>query len=207
MRISRLRKRLQPLSVALSLAITLSGCAGPKQSLPVPPAYDYDYVIGPLDSLSIFVWRNPELSRGVTVRPDGKFSAPLVEDIVASGKTSTQLAREMELVLSKYVRDPLVTVMVGGFNGVFENQIRVVGEAVQPRSLPYQANITLLDVMISVGGLTDFASGNNAQLVRTVNGKQVQTTVRLEDLLQDGDISANVKMAPGDILIIPEAWF
>ena len=191
--------------------LILSGCA---QQLPyadsstaLAEADEYEYIIGPGDSLSIFVWRNPELSRSVTVRPDGKISAPLVEDLVANGKTSTALAREIESVLETYVRDPLVTVIVGGFSGVFDTQVRVVGEAVQPRAIPYQANMTLLDLMISVGGLTDFAAGNNARLVRKVDGQQEAMLVRIEDLLKAGDITANVNIAPGDILIIPEAWF
>jgi len=168
---------------------------------------DYTYIIGPGDNLNIFVWRNPELTQSVPVRPDGKISVPLVEDLQASGKTSTELAREVEEVLSTYVKDPLVTVIVGGFVGVFGDQIRVVGEAAQPQALPYRAQMTVLDVMIAVGGLTEFAAGNNARLIRSVNGKQEIGALRLEDLLRDGDISANVPVVPGDILIIPEAWF
>ncbi len=191
-------------------AITLAaGCASPPyaDSLPEAQIAEYDYIIGPGDNLGIFVWRNPELSQTVEVRPDGKISAPLVEDLVASGKTATALAREIEEVLSTYVRDPLVTVIVSNFQGVFDTQIRVVGEAAQPTALPYKANMSLLDVMIAVGGLTEFAAGNKARLVRTVNGEQQEMIVRIEDLLKSGDISANVKIAPGDIVIIPEAWF
>lgn len=191
-------------------AITLAaGCASTPyaDSLPEAQIAEYDYIIGPGDNLGIFVWRNPELSQTVEVRPDGKISAPLVEDLVASGKTATALAREIETVLSTYVRDPLVTVIVSNFQGVFDTQIRVVGEAAQPTALPYRANMTLLDVMIAVGGLTEFAAGNKARLVRTVNGDQQEMIVRIEDLLKSGDISANVKIAPGDIVIIPEAWF
>ena len=195
------------------IVVLLSGCeylpflSEPSEPLPEPTEYGYDYVIGPGDSLSIFVWRNPELSQSATVRPDGKITVPLVEDLVASGKTSTELAREIEEVLATYIREPLVTVMVGGFRGVYENEVRVLGEAANPQALPYRANMTLLDLMVAVGGLTEFAAGNKARLVRTVEGEQRETVVRLEDLIKDGDIGANVKLAPGDILIIPEAWF
>ena len=167
----------------------------------------YNYIVGPGDNLGIFVWRNPELSQTVQVRPDGKVSAPLVEDLDAAGKTSTELAREIEEILSTYVRDPLVTVIVSGFRGVFDTQVRVVGEAAEPRAVPYRDNMTLLDLMIEVGGLTEFADGNKARLVRTFNGEQEQMLVRIDDLLKDGDISANVNIAPGDVVIIPESWF
>lgn len=171
-----------------------------------PPA-DYTYLIGPGDSLNIFVWRNPEVSQSVTVRPDGKISTPLVEDLIAAGKTPSDLAREVEEVLSQYIKDPLVTVIVGGFSGLYNEQIRVVGEAAQPQALPYRSHMTVLDVMIAVGGLTDFADGNKTVVTRSIDGEQVQLTIRLEDLIKDGDVSANVAMHPGDILIIPEAWF
>ena len=187
----------------------LAGCApGPSaDQLPVVDPADYDYIIGPGDSLGIFVWRNPELSRSVPVRPDGKISVPLVEDLPASGKTATELAREIEEVLGTYVKEPLVTVIVGGFQGVYDTQIRVLGEATSPRALPYRDKMTVLDVMIAVGGLTEFAAGKKARLVRTVDGDQHQAVLRLEDLVKDGDISANVAVAPGDVIIIPEAWF
>lgn len=210
MRVSDSLRQISTLAVAVCLATALAGCGRTpqrQQRLPEPASYEYDYVIGPLDDLLIFVWRNPELSRTVTVRPDGKFSAPLVEDLLASGKTPTQLAREIEVALSRYIRDPLVTVMIGGFQGVFEKQVRVVGEAASPQALPYRSNMTILDVMIAVGGLTEFAAGNRAKLVRAVNGRQLEMSVRLEDLIRDGDMTANVHMVPGDILIIPEAWF
>jgi polysaccharide export outer membrane protein len=188
----------------------LAACSNdPQPGAETLPAYgqDYEYVIGPGDGLSIFVWRNPELSRGVTVRPDGKLSVPLVEDLVAAGKTSTQLAREIEEVLGTYIKEPLVTVIVGGFSGVYDTQVRVLGEATSPTALPYRDQMTMLDVMIAVGGLTEFADGNKAQLVRVIDGEQHQARVRLEDLIKDGDISANVPVAPGDVIIIPEAWF
>jgi len=201
-------------AVILVAGVGLSSCAGYNKeqvnaggNLSEPAAYEYDYTIGPGDDLQIFVWRNPELSQAAKVRPDGKISSPLVEDMLASGKTSTQLARDIEGVLSKYVRDPQVTVIVSGFQGVYGEQIRVVGEATTPQALPYRAGMTLLDVMITVGGLTQYASGNRAKIVRNVGGQQREIRARLEDLIQDGDISANLRMAPGDIVIIPEAWF
>ncbi len=165
------------------------------------------YLIGPGDTLNIFVWRNPDLSTAVPVRPDGRITIPLVEDLQASGKTPTQLARDIEKALARYVKDPLVTVMVTGFIGPYSQQIRVVGEAAQPQALPYRDRMTLLDVMIAVGGLTEFAAGNRARLVRIVDGKQQILELRLDDLLKDGDISANIPMLPGDTLIIPESWF
>jgi polysaccharide export outer membrane protein len=164
---------------------------------------EYNYLIGPLDTLNIIVWRNPELSMSVPVRPDGKVSVPLVEDLPAIGKTSTQLARDIEKQLSKYVRDPVVTVIVTGFNGPYSQQIRVVGEAAKPQALPYRQKMTVLDVMIAVGGLTDFADGNHASILRG----GTQYGVRLADLIRRGDVSANVEMKPGDVLIIPQSWF
>ena len=197
------------LVASCALALT-AGCGSSEPSvheLPWKSSSEYDYVIGPGDELEIFVWRNPDLTRTVTVRPDGKISVPLVEDMAAADKTATQLAREIEGALSKYVRDPLVTVIVSGFEGVYQNQVRVVGQATDPRALPYRDNMTLLDVMIAVGGLTEFADGNRSKLVRTVDGETMQATVRLEDLIRNGDISANAPVAPGDVIIIPEAWF
>ena len=201
-------------SVALVLvtALTLmaAGCGSSGTSphnLPWRAPVDYDYIIGPGDNLNIFVWRNPELSQSVPVRPDGKISVPLVEDLPAAGKTATQLAREVETTLSKYIRDPLVTVIVSNFEGVYETQVRVVGQATAPRALPYRDNMTLLDVMIAVGGLTEFAAGNRSKLVRRVDGETLEATVRLQDLIQEGDITANIPVAPGDVIIIPEAWF
>ena len=167
---------------------------------------DYTYIIGAGDSLNIIVWRNPELSMAVPVRPDGKVAAPLVEEIVAQGKTSTELARDVEKQLSKYVRDPVVTVLVTGFVGPYSEQIRVVGEAARPQFLNYKKNMTLLDVMIAVGGLTDFAAGNKATILRTGDGGK-QYAVRLKDLIKRGDVSANVEMKAGDILVIPQSLF
>lgn len=192
----------------LALMGVLTGCTAPPDAGNLPSyGGDYEYIIGPGDNLQIFVWRNPELSRDVPVRPDGKISVPLVENLVASGKTPSALAREIEEVLSTYIKEPLVTVILGGFQGVYDTQIRVVGEATQPRALPYNDDMTLLDVMIAVGGLTEFADGNRSKIVRSVEGETHVAVVRIEDLIEDGDISANIAMAPGDVLIIPESWF
>jgi polysaccharide export outer membrane protein len=159
-----------------------------------------------LDSVTVIVWRNQELSTSVPVRPDGKITAPLIEDLPALGKDSTTLARDIEKALSKYIRDPVVTVIVTGFNGPYPEQIRVVGEAQKPQALPYRQGMTLLDLMIAVGGLTDFADGNNASIMRTSEGGK-QYSVRLKDLIKRGDISANVDVKPGDILLVPQSWF
>lgn len=191
----------------LFLLALLGACATSYPSAPAKVATpDYNYIIGPLDNLQIIVWRNPDLSMNVPVRPDGKVSVPLVEDLQAQGKNSTQLARDIEKALSKYIRDPVVTVVVTGFNGPYSEQIRVVGEATRPQALPYRQQMTLLDVMIAVGGLTDFADGNNATVVRIGEGGG-QYRVRLKDLIRDGDVSANIEMKPGDVLIIPQSWF
>ncbi len=167
---------------------------------------EYNYLIGPLDTLHIIVWRNQELSMTVPVRPDGKVSVPLVEDLPALGKNSTQVARDIERALGKFIRDPVVTVLVTSFVGPYSEQIRVVGEAARPQALPYRQKMTLLDVMIAVGGLTDFADGNRASILRTSDGGR-QYGVRLKDLIRRGDVSANVEMKPGDVLIIPQSWF
>jgi polysaccharide export outer membrane protein len=194
---------------AITLAAFLASCANTPTYPPAPatlPDVDYSYIVGPGDGLSIIVWRNPELTMSVTVRPDGKVSAPLVDELVAQGKTSVQLAREIEQVLGKFVRDPIVTVLVSGFVGPYSEQIRVVGEAAKPQFLPYKNKMTLLDVMIAVGGLTDFAAGNRATILRGAEGNK-QYSVRLQDLIKRGDTSANVEMRPGDILIIPQSYF
>jgi polysaccharide biosynthesis/export protein len=194
------------------LALTLAGLLSACSSVTLPPApvqaqtADYSYVIGAGDNLNIIVWRNPELSMSVPVRPDGKVSAPLVDELVAQGKTSIQVARDIEKKLSTYVRDPVVTVIVTGFVGPFSEQIRVVGEAARPQFLPYRQRMSLLDVMIAVGGLTDFADGNKAVIQRTSEGDK-QYSVRLKDLIKRGDVGANVEMRPGDILIIPQSLF
>jgi len=194
--------------VAMAGALVLAGCGTPKYPpAPVNAATpDYRYVIGPGDSINIIVWRNPEISQSVTVRPDGRITTPLIDELYALGRNPKDLAREIEKELSKYIRDPVVTVIVGGFIGPFSEQIRIVGEAARPQALPYRQDMTLLDLMIVVGGLTDFADGNRAVLVRTKEGGK-QYTVRIKDLLKRGDISANVDVKPGDILIIPQSWF
>ncbi len=168
---------------------------------------NYRYLIGPGDSLSISVWGSPEASGTYTVRPDGMVSTALVDDLVVSGKTPTALAREIEKELSTYIRDPIVSVFVQGFVGPFSEQVRIMGEALEPRAINYKENMTLFDVMIEVGGLTDFADGNNARLIRVINNEQKQFVLKMDDLLRDGDIQANVDILPGDIIIIPEAWF
>lgn len=194
---------------ALALCVTvLSGCASQHTPLVTTGAApDSEYRIGPGDSVSINVWRNPEVSQTVPVRPDGKITAPLVEDLDASGKTPTQLARDVEKALAKYIQQPNVTVVVTGFVGTYDQQIRVIGQAAKPQSLAYRRDMSLMDVLIAVGGVTEFAAGNRASIVRKIDGKQEQLQVRLSDLIKDGDISANVYMRPGDILIIPESFF
>ena len=157
--------------------------------------------------MDVIVWRNPEVSMAVPVRPDGKITTPLVEDLPASGKTSTQLARDIEQALSKYIQQPVVTVVVTEFVGPYTEQIRVIGEATKPQALPYREEMTLMDVLIEVGGITDFAAGNKARIIRNIEGKQQQFRVRLDDLIRDGDISANVPMRQGDVLVIPESFF
>ena len=182
-----------------------TGTLGPVDGS--PPADASEYVIGPLDTLNIFVWRNPDVSLSIPVRPDGKISTPLIEDMQAANKTPTQLARDIEKALSKYIQDPIVTVMVSNFNGPPSRQIRVVGEATKPQAIAYRDNMTLLDVMVEVGGLTEFAAGNRASLLRIESGEQKQYSVRLADLIKKGDASANAPVKPGDVLIIPESWF
>ncbi|MCP5172692.1 MAG: polysaccharide biosynthesis/export family protein [Pseudomonadales bacterium] len=200
------------LAVCPVLAVlVISGCGSTHSELSstggdVPP--DYDYVIGPGDSMEIFVWGNEELTvNNVQVRPDGKITTRLVENIQASGKTPSQLARDIEAAYSEYVKSAVVSVIVGGFQGVPSQQVRVIGEAANPLKVPYSKHMTLLDLMVEVGGLTEFADGNDAVLVRQFGGEQKTYNIRLADLLENGDISANVPLFPGDIVIIPEAWF
>lgn len=196
-------------AAGLLAAAILAGCANTNDLPPAPmqaAATDYTYIIGAGDSVNIIVWRNPELSMSVPVRPDGKIAAPLVDEVMAQGKTSVELARDVEKVLAKYVRDPIVTVLVNGFVGPYSEQIRVLGEAARPQALPYKSKMTVLDVMIAVGGLTDFAAGNSATILRTSEGNK-QYSVRLRDLVKRGDVAANVEMRPGDILIIPQSFF
>ncbi len=196
--------------------LTLPGCGIGPFSHGAPPKVEKsavkvpdDYIIGSGDSLSVFVYRNPDLSEGaVAVRPDGRISTPLIEDIAAAGKTPTQLAREIEQRLGKYIQDPNVTVIVRGFIGPPDRQVRVIGEATDPIAIPYRDHMTLLDVMIATKGLTKYAAGNRAMIVRLEpGGKQQTIKVRLSDLIKDGDISQNIDMDPGDTLIVPQSWF
>jgi len=201
----------------MALALPLAACDSNNAGTTVSAASlakpdnkpSEDYVIGSGDQLSIFVYRNPDLSEaGVAVRPDGRISTPLIEDIVAAGKTPTQLGREIEKRLSKYIQDPNVTVIVRGFVGPPDRQVRVIGEATDPIAIPYREHMTLLDVMIATKGLTKYAAGNRAVIVRIdAKGKQQSIRVHLSDLIKDGDISQNIEMAPGDTLIIPQSWF
>lgn len=204
------RSRLATLAVGLALAAVLGGCASTRPIAPnqvqANAANVPDYRIGPLDTLQIFVWQAPEFSVTVPVRPDGRISTPLIEDLTASGKTPTELARDVEERLKLYVTDPLATVIVTNFAGPFDQQVRVVGQATKPAAVPYRANMTVLDLMIEVGGLTEFAAGNRAVLARG-SGSSQTFHVRLDDLLKDGDITANVPVMPGDVVIIPQSWF
>lgn len=205
--------RLVASAILIGLVLTaMVGCTtGPTASL--PPASQQggvsEYRIAPGDTLAVFVWNNPDLSvKEVPVRPDGKITTPLAEDVKASGKTSADLAREIEERLARFVKYPQVSVTVTEFVGMYSEQIRVIGEATEPQSQPFREGMTVLDVVIAVGGLTEFADGNKALLVRNVAGEQQTFRIRLHDLINKGDISANVDMVPGDILIIPEAsWF
>jgi polysaccharide export outer membrane protein len=205
-------RRLRGVVCFLAFAL-LAGCAS-HPSAPIGasgaavPDEQSAYVIGPTDTLSIHVWRQPELSTPVVVRPDGKISVPLIEDLQAAGRTPSELSRDITKVLSEYVQDPKVTVIVTNFVGPFDRQIRVVGEAARPQAIPFRRNMTVLDVMIAVGGLTDYAAGNRAVIVRrAANGAQQSYNVKLDDLLKDGDVEANAYVLPGDVIIIPQSWF
>ena len=194
--------------LAAACALALGGCATRGGQQPIETQVtDAQYLIGPGDSVNIIVWRNPEVSMAVPVRPDGKITTPLVEDLPAAGKTSTELARDIEKALAKYIQQPVVTVVITNFVGNYSEQIRVIGQATKPQALPYRRDMSLMDVMIAVGGTTEFAAGNRASLIRNVDGKQQRFNVRLDDLVKDGDISANVPMRPGDVLVIPESFF
>jgi len=193
--------------VVIGLATLVAACTTTYPPAPREAATsDFQYRIGPLDTVNIIVWRNPELSLTVPVRPDGKLTTPLVDDVPAIGKTPTELAKDIETALAKYIRDPVVTVVVTTFVGPASAQIRVIGEAARPQILAFRRNLTLLDVMIAVGGLTDFADGNHATIYRADEGGK-SYGVRLQDLVKRGDVTANVDMRPGDILIIPQSWF
>ena len=206
----------QSLACAALASLALTGCATSRGPQLAPANFvanqegpGEDYVIGPLDQLTVHVWRNDELGAKVQVRPDGRITTPLVSDMPAVGKTPTMLAEDIRLALSQYIAEPLVTVIVNKFAGTFSQQVRVVGATEKPASLPYRANMTLLDAMISVGGLSEFASGNRAKLVRfdKSTGHQHEYGLRLADLLKKGDSQANVMLMPGDVIIIPESMF
>lgn len=197
-------------SAVVGSSLLLAACSSTGNYPPAPrqvaEAADTRYKIGPLDTLNVVVWRNPELSGLVSVRPDGFMSSPLVDDMQAAGKTPAELSRAIEKALAKLIREPVVSVVVTSFQGVYSEQVRIVGEATRPQSVPFRQNMTILDVMIQAGGLTDFADGNGAVLVRGSEGGK-QYAVRLKDLLKRGDISANVAIRPGDIIIVPQSWF
>ena len=203
---------------AVLLATTmLTGCMSGGTRPELPPAAFVatkeqpgdEYVIGPLDSLQIFVWRNPELSAKVQVRPDGRITTPLINDMPAVGKTPAMLADDMKLALTEYIKDPIVSVIVDGFSGTYSQQVRIVGATEKPAALPYRANMTLLDAMIAVGGLSEYAAGNRARLIRydRATGKQREYQLNINRLLKNGDSTANVRLEPGDVIIIPESMF
>lgn len=207
-------RTVQKFSFLCLVVLAVYGCAGgtlpatetviPEQPTTVQEA---SYRIGPGDTLEVFVWRNPEISTTVQVRPDGMISTPLVEDMVAVGKTPTQLARDIEEVLATYIRSPAVNIIVSGFQGTPADMVRVVGQALNPQAIPFREGMTILDVMITVGGLGEFAAGNRAKLVRKIDGESMEYRIRLSDLLNKGDIRQNVEVRPGDVIIIPEAIF
>ncbi|CAM4028221.1 XrtA/PEP-CTERM system exopolysaccharide export protein [Novosphingobium lubricantis] len=205
------------LGLALCAGLALSGCNGVSSGPQLPPASfvalqegpGEEYVIGPLDELTIFVWRNPELGASVQVRPDGRITTPLITDMPAVGKTPSMLSEDIKLQLSQYIQEPIVSVIVNKFAGTFSQQVRIVGATEKPASIPFRANMTLLDAMIAVGGLSEFAAGNKARLIRfdKQSGKQKEYAVRIGDLLRKGDTKANVLLMPGDVIIIPESAF
>ncbi|WP_165938566.1 XrtA/PEP-CTERM system exopolysaccharide export protein [Parafrankia sp. BMG5.11] len=205
-------------SMVAAASLALSGCASSGTDNQLPPAAfvsmqqgpGEDYVIGPLDELTINVWRNPELSaEKIQVRPDGRITTPLVNDMPAVGKTPAMLSQDIKLRLSQYIEDPLVSVIVTDFAGTFSQQIRVIGATEKPASIPFRANMTVLDAMIAVGGLSEFAAGNRAKLIRFDKqaGRQREYALRLGDLLKKGESEANVMLQPGDVIIIPESMF
>lgn len=194
--------------LALLAAMLASGCGSAPVATPLAEPREADrYIIGPGDTLNVTVWRHPDLSASVPVRPDGLITTPLVEDVRASGMTPTELARAMEEQIGRFIVDPVVTVVVTGFAGPYSRQIRVIGQAAEPRALQYRENMTVMDVMIEVGGLTDFAAGNRAKIIRHEHGRRQEIPVKLDRLINRGDIRANVPMKPGDTLLIPERFF
>jgi polysaccharide export outer membrane protein len=212
----RFTGRFNSLTLLASSGLALNGCmSGGRSELP-PAAFvasheqpGEEYIIGPLDQLNIFVWRNPELSAKVQVRPDGRITTPLISDMPAVGKTPAMLADDMKIALGEYIKDPIVSVIVENFSGTYSQQVRIVGATAKPASIPYRANMTLLDAMIAVGGLSEYAAGNRAKLVRydRNTGKQREYNIKLSSLLKNGDSSANVRLEPGDVIIIPESMF
>lgn len=196
---------------AVAIGLVLSGCSNgsPGDAAAGTPtaSEEASYLIGPGDKLNVFVWQNPDLSVNVPVRPDGRISIPLLQDVEAAQKTPTQLADEIRQGLSAYLREPHVTVIVTDFVGPYSRQVRVIGEAAEPKAIPYRTDMSVLDVMIAVGGLTQFAAGNRAVIVRKTSEEKRELAVRLDDLLKDGDMSANVPVMPGDVLVIPQSWF
>ena len=214
MRLSQIAGKLLVLA---GLTLAVGGCAtggsgpelAPAQFVAMQEGPSEEYVIGPLDELTIHVWRNDELGASVQVRPDGRITTPLVFDMPAVGKTPTMLAEDIRLQLSQFISEPLVTVIVNKFAGTFSQQVRVIGATAQPASIPYRANMTLLDAMISVGGLSEYAAGNRSKLIRfdRSTGSQREYSLRLSDLLRRGDSEANVMLMPGDVIIIPESMF
>lgn len=213
----RTKVSLKPLLASAAIGLLLSGCAGgpsgntlePARATPLQEGPSEEYVIGPLDKLTVHVWRNDELGAEVQVRPDGRITTPLVADMPAVGKTPTMLAEDIRLQLSQYIQEPIVTVIVNEFVGTFNQQVRIVGATAEPASIPYRANMTLLDAMIAVGGLSEFAAGNRARLVRfdRETGEQREYDLRINDLLRRGDTDANVLLRGGDVIIIPESFF
>ncbi len=201
-------------------ALALAGCASTGRSGQSLPAASFvgegnadqvseNYLIGAMDEITIFVWRNPELGWSGPVRPDGRITTPLITDMVAAGKTPAQLADDIRQALVSYIQEPLVSVMVNRPHGTFSQQVRIVGATERPAAIPYRANMTLLDAMIAVGGLSEFAAGDRARLVRTdrASGQQRQYDLRIASLLRRGDVRANVRLEPGDVIIIPESMF
>ncbi len=198
-------------ALVVGSSVVLLAACGDRETLPAVELGSTGveaplYRIGPGDSLTLFVWRNPELSTTVSVRPDGRISVPLINDLQASGKTPSELADDVEEELGVFIQDPFVTVIMAGFVGEFDQQVRVVGEATNPAAILFRADMTLLDVMIAVGGLTEFAAGNSATLVRVVEGQQKEFGLELDRLIRDGDVGANVALLPGDVIIIPESF-
>jgi len=202
-----LKRSIYSLSMVLVAAFVLSACSSHEPTVEdvKSPVQVTKYLIGPGDQLNIFVWRNPELSVTVPVRPDGKISTPLVEDMQAVGKSPTQLSRDIESVLSEYIKSPKVNIIVTNFVGVFSEQIRVIGQAPEPRALSYRRGMTILDVMIEVGGLAPGAAGNRAKVIRTYGGQNREISVKLYDIINKGKMATNIKMLPGDVLVIPES--